>query len=264
MACLTFPMLERAGRLGNQLWQIASTVGLARKYDLDPRFPATWSYRPYFSVPDELFASTENPSWQAQQLPDVEHLKAAGPYLQDLSFFADMADEIRLLFAPKRREWDRLTQPTLCIHVRRGDNLVQEPFYPLPTLDYYLRSVKEHPDHDVLIHGDDHAWNRDVLVPHAQAVTSRPVHAIQGTPRPKEHEPDYMTVPVLDWIDVFLGARCDAFCLSNSTLGWWMAFLANSDDVVYPDPWYGPAVKEQTGFDDHRLMMPANWRSVTC
>jgi hypothetical protein len=262
MSYLTFPALERCGRLGNQLWQIASTIGLARRYGMDPLFPPTWSYRQFFSIPDELFGT--EPGTESYTLHDVSHLKGAAIYLQDLSLFDEDTAEIEKMLAPRRIEWDMLKESTLCIHVRRGDNLVQAPFYPLPTLDYYLRSVKDHPDHDVLIFGDDHPWNRDVLVPHAQAVTARPVHAIQGVPRPKEHEPNYMSAPILDWRDLFLAARCDAFCLSNSTLGWWMAYLSRSDDVVYPDPWYGPAQKEATGFDDHRLMMPELWRSECC
>jgi hypothetical protein len=41
----------------------------------------------------------------------------------------------------------------------------------------------------------------------------------------------------LEWI--ILGREFKNFVLSNSTFGWWMAFLSeNPQSVVYPDPWF--------------------------
>ena len=267
MAYLTFPQLERSGRLGNQLFQIASTIGLARRHGMEPRFPPWWSYRQWFSIPEEYFqAASGPPAWR---LPDVEHMdERTRVYLQDLSFITDVELEIRDYFKPKAAAIPQIRSalpaaaiaPVLIVHVRRGDNVVQEPCYPLPSLEYYLGAVERHLDHDVVIYGDDDDWNRAVLRPRVAEITNQGVFCVTGTPRPKEHEPDYMTAPILDWVDLFAMTCGDAFCLSNSTLGWWSAWLSASEDVCYPDPWFGPELDvHQDGYIDASLMFPSYW-----
>ncbi len=44
---ITFSKLEKKGHLGNQLFQIASTIGLAKKHNHDYGFKP-WKYRDYF------------------------------------------------------------------------------------------------------------------------------------------------------------------------------------------------------------------------
>jgi len=55
MSTLTYRLGER-GRLGNQLFQIAGTIGIAASMDTDPVFLKSWNYRTYFSLPDRFFA----------------------------------------------------------------------------------------------------------------------------------------------------------------------------------------------------------------
>jgi hypothetical protein len=273
---LTFPQLERVGRLGNQLWQIASTLGLARRYGYEPRFPPTWSYRPFLSIPDEFFEPATARCLEAVVLDDLNHLDARTRiYMQDLSFIEGVEDEIWEWFLPSERAREQMNaalpsawvMPVLVIHVRRGDNLNAQHCYPIPSMNYYLGAVETHPRHDVVIFGDDGRWNRDVLKPTIEKAYDNHVQTVHGVPRPKEHEPDYMTAPILDWIDLFamveLSQDFGAFCLSNSTLGWWSAWLANCHDVCYPDPWYGPALdKNAEGYIDGSLMMPKTWRKT--
>lgn len=267
MAFLTFPQLEKVGRLGNQLFQIASTIGLARRYGMEPRFPTSWSYRPWFNVPDEFFADG---LWGVHptSLPDLAHMdERTRIYLQDLSFFADVEGDIEHWFRPSLQAQEHigvLPPGALILHVRRGDNVNQQDCYPLPSQAYYLDAVRRHPELDVVIYGDDYAWNVAVLAPQVrQANPDAIVRCVPGIARPKEHEKDYWTAPVLDWIDLHsMAAEGTAFCLSNSTLGWWSAWLSGSEDVSYPAPWYGPELDVhlgQGGYIDGSLMMPPKW-----
>ena len=51
----TYSQLGELGRLGNQLWQIASTVGSASAMKDSVRFRGDWDYRPFFSLPEAWF-----------------------------------------------------------------------------------------------------------------------------------------------------------------------------------------------------------------
>lgn len=256
MTVLTFSRLERVGRLGNQLWQVAATFGLARRYGYDPRFPTRWSYRPFFNIPDEFFADVRGV--ESYTLPDLDHIKPEyRVYMQDRSLWVGYEAEIRAMFAPttKVRLSHAVLHPSLVIHVRRGDNVRQQDHYPLPSLRYYADAAVNYPGLPIVIFGDDHAWNTEVLQP---ALSGRDVTCVYGTPRPKEHEASYFTAPILDHLDVLNMASAgpeSTFVLSNSTLGWWGAVLSGSADVVYPDPWYGPLLPDI----DASLMMPPHW-----
>lgn len=273
MACLGFPALGQIGRLGNQLWQIASTIGLARRYGYEPRFPVDWAYRQWFSLPEEMFGiPSECIDVRQVQWPELAHIDPRTQvYLQDLALFREVETEIRRCFRPSYPAKARYasavilsSRPVLVIHVRRGDN-VYDPgvpnkgdYYPLPSLSYYLNAVQEHQSHAVAIYGDDYEWNRDVLFPRVSEITPFGVHLVRGVPRPKEHEPEYAAAPVLDWIDLFAMIHGQAYCLSNSTMGWWAAWLSGARDVTIPDPWYGPLLK----WVDSGLMMPSEWKKV--
>jgi hypothetical protein len=250
---LTFRNLEKVGRLGNQLWQIASTIGLARRHGMEPRFPPGWSYRKWFSIPDEMFSH-------------VHMDERTRIYMQDLSFIAEVEGEVRSYFRPSvdaleyLRKTQPLPSPMVVVHVRRGDNVNQQDCYPLPSIEYYVQAVLRHLGYGVVLFGDDFEWNRSVLAPILR-MTGASVHVVKGLPRPKEHETSYMTAPIFDWVDLFSMVAGTAFCLSNSTLGWWSAWLSGSDDVCYPSPWYGPALDiRQQGYIDGSLMMPPEWQ----
>lgn len=267
-----FPLLGRAGRLGNQLHQIASTAGLASAGGGEPWFPR-WSYERYFDVPAEFFHDGPPPGDAAapaaeQLVPHID-LRAA-VYLQDIRLWAHIADEVRGWFAPsswaaeRLRRFDdfaRLPRPILGVHVRRGDNVPgQDPgtpdkhlYHPLPAPSYYETAMAalrgETRYRSVACFSDDIAWCREHLAAD---------YHHDGTARPKEHEPAYATAPILDWIDFHLLARCDGFVLSNSTFGAWAAYLNPGAPTTVPWPWFGPKLD----YIDAALMIPDGWHLV--
>lgn len=256
VAVITFPLLGQAGRLGNQMWQIASTIGLARAYGEEVRLP-DWAYRPYFSVPDEFFGPAEGTD--ATNL--VPHLDPrAALYLQDFNLWRDCAGEIRRYFQPSQLALDELplealAEYDLAVHVRRGDNAYdpgtpdKHLYHPLRSLDYYKRAADHFPDATILVFSDDPEWCRENLDWDV---------FVGGKPRPKEHEPEYATAPVTDWIDLLAMSRLPGHIISNSTYAWWGAFISGDEHAIYPSNWFGPNL----GYIDSSLMFPDGWVEV--
>lgn len=271
---VTFARLHDCGRLGNQLWEVASSIGIAERRGEPVALPASWVYRDVFSLPDHVFADEPLDGDEAWTLPEAAHLGEFGRYyLQDLTLWANVAHRIRDWLAPSpsaldaiATQLDRLAQlpaPVLAVHVRRGDNATApNDSFPMPTPDYYRRAIALAPPcASVAVFSDDPEWCRNEFAPGGQLHRDDPcpVVVFGSGPRAKEHEDGYATDPVTDWIDLHLMARCDAHVLSNSTFGWWGAWLARGAGVCYPTPWYGPGLADEL---DAGLMFPSHWQPV--
>lgn len=265
MSTISFPMLGHWGRLGNQLWQIASTVGLARRLGMTPVFPEDWAYRRWFSLPDEMFGD----SGSADVYADVaaSKISPANPaYLQDFGLWRDSYDEVRALLMPSvdaqdyalalYTEFFRLERPVLSVHVRRGDNVIDPGipdkwrYHPLRPTSYYSQAMDLAREgcKSVAIFSDDPTWCEVQL----EADWYQ-----RGIPRPKENEPGY-DLPPMDWVDLVLMTHCDRHVLSNSTFGWWGAMLSADPEPIYPWPWYGEALANEPA----HLMFPRSWRRL--
>lgn len=267
MTDVCYPDLGRVGRLGNALYELASTLGIARARGVEPRFNADWIHRPWFSVPDRYFAEDLTDCVPAHFTDAVAHIDERHRiYLQDHNLFAGVMDELREWLAPSRlavellAEQDRfrrLPRPILSVHVRRGDNAPggdpgvpqKHLWHPLPSLDYYHRAIALlRPDAASLaVFSDDIEWCHQ-MVPGAD-------YYHHGLSRPKEHEADYLTAPVLDWIDWQMQVRCDLHVCSNSTYGIMAALIAGDPSAVVPWPIFGPKLD----YIRADLLFPPTW-----
>lgn len=258
---ITFPRLEQVGRLGNQLWQIAATLGYAVQRGDVVALPPEWSYRPWFSIPESVYRAgpgTPSPVF-------ATHLSIqARQYLQDLSIWSPHAEgQVREWFAPspaaeailKATSVYEAVTGSIAVHVRRGDNVYQQEWFWLPTLEYFERALATLPPAPVVVFSDDIPWCREHLQP---GRLGRAVTFFEGIARPKEQEPDYMTAPIMDWVDLFLMTRARYHVISNSTYSWWAAWLSGNPMPIYPGRWFGPRLT----FADPALMFPLAWIKV--
>lgn len=275
--------LGTTGRLGNQLWEIASTVGLARKYNTEPWFNY-WEYTRFFNVNPYWFAKKGEPVTAGQDvytLGDVQHMGDHKWYLQDYSLFKNDVDEVRRMFEPSitaeeqlarpdLAEFWELPEPKLALHVRRGDNASarernEQGFHPLRPSEYYVDAMHQLDGYaSIAVFSDDLRWCREKIPALCNVFgISEPIYYFEGGPaRSREHEDRYLVEPVRDWIDLLAMATCDRFILSNSTYSWWAAFLSGVDGsmIRYPDAsvWFGPRLQSI----DASLMFPPDWVPV--
>lgn len=280
MTVLTFSNLGYSGRLGNQLWQIASTIGLAESHGFEFGFPE-WPYAPYFEVgafcgpvPEAAVEAGSLLPKEGRPFSRLEkHSEWRKSYLQDYSLFRHHEMLVRELLSPtapaedmvaSHEDYLALPHPVLALHVRRGDNATshlrnEQGYHPLRPNSYYQEAVKRYPEAaSIAVFSDDLPWCRT----HVPEIVGRnDVYYFEGGPaRPRECEPNYHTADVQDWVDLLAMTHCDYFVCSNSTYSWWGAFLSGTagENITYPTPFYGPKLR----YIDASIMFPHTWRPL--
>jgi hypothetical protein len=69
---------------------------------------------------------------------------------------------------------------------------------------------------------------------------------------------EYCFIEEIDYWEMFLMARCDYHIISNSSFGWWQAWLQETIDktiVVAPLKWFGEAMP----IDHEADIIPTRW-----
>jgi hypothetical protein len=220
---ITFSTLGKKGNLGNQMFQIASTSGLALKNNQDFSFPK-WEYSQYFQKEfpeinkNESFQIVKEKSFKYNELKleygnyDLEGWFQSEKYFnqkntKELFFFEEkfiisLLNEQKLLFNKK----------TILISIRRGD-FINHPYYFQLTFKFYLLALLENfPD-----------WEERNLI-----FTSDDILYC------KYHFSFLKNAFFLDELSAIeqlaLGSQCDDFVISNSTFSWWIAWLGEKEN----------------------------------
>jgi len=140
----TYKNLGQNGRFGNQLFQIASTIGIARMCGQSYGFP-DWSYSKYFinSLPHSTVKA-----------------KSLTGYLQDYKWFITCEDVIRDLFKMK---FPNIQMSEVFIHFRAYSNEGVTYYHPEQTKEYYENAMKLFEGSSFIVFTDDIAKAKKVL-----------------------------------------------------------------------------------------------------
>ena len=256
------------GGLGNILFQIAAVKSLAIDSGVDCSFPnlihhygvmdADNYYIPnlkhsteYHQIFDKLNVIQPTTSLPLTRYP-FHYVKVDTPpdnfvvdgFFQSEKYFTHnreaildyikMPESVNKIITDKYSEL--LNVRTTAIHVRRGDYLKFPQHHPTQSAEYYLSAmdlVKNKTD-KFLVFSDDIQWCKDNLN------IDNIIYI--------EDEKDY--------IELYLMSLCDNNIISNSSFGWWGAWLNKNNDkvVVGPNKWFGPAIKHETSD-----IIPESW-----
>ncbi len=254
---VTYRQLGTFGALGNQLWEIASSVCIADSIGGAAIFPR-WGYEPFFRVPQSMFSDS----------PPVE-LDLSGNYLQDLNYFylnglddEYLRDPWKTWFSPSDYSQERLVHwfgeidlsQYTAVHVRRANNLLLPDHHPVQPVEYFEQGLDLLSSDKVIVFSDDLNWCRQ------QSIFKDAIFGVGNDPTIDVFELTGAAPLTLESvaIDFLAMSKCKEFVISNSTFSWWAAFLADTEDVVYPRNWYGPSVRA-----DYKLMVEGlNWKKV--
>lgn len=250
--------------LGNNLYQIATVIGLAQSEGTDwsvitPKEDGkvqeirNWGGH-YTSLCNNL------PTTLQQLFPKVKWTSYAKPedisiksYLFDYSIFWDSLEEIRQILTPPK-EVDEYIDTTfgdinfeLGIHLRYVGG--SDSFLPEPVNEEWIINIlqKEQP--------------KSVII-----VSNRPSTARKSIDKWRVMFPNtsFRTIesqPV--FIDFFCLARCCKIICSNSTLSFWAALLGVPKEKIYMSPEYKPAMEKNAippSFNTNRDVFYQHWK----
>lgn len=242
------------GGLGNQLFQIATAMALAWRFDLEPVFldkvwvrlgerleynktifrHLTWKDETEFNKIG--FKPFNQPSFSFCEIPRFEESTLINGYFQSWRFFEDVKERILkdLIYLSDEdqnlvnQSWSQIQKSgiVIAVHVRRGDTIQNSHYHTLIPLSYYEKAMNylkeiykdKVENFTFCVFSDDLEWYKK------ESLFSDCTFWSSGSA----------------YIDLILMSRCSAFILGNSTFSWWAAYLSQSEHVLYPDKWFGP------------------------
>lgn len=241
MGTLTFQQLGRYGRLGNQMFQIASTIGIARRNGWQYAFPEWKNYDhlerfnttedidvqkyflnklPVYNGPALARENFVHWGYWPIRLPNARYLSLTG-HMQSEKYFEHCQDEVRHYF----KMVDEYPSADYCaLHVRLGD--YDDNYHPRLKMDYYGAAIKYmlsvNQNMKFAVFSDD-------IKEAVRMLSNSGIF----------HEP----VSTFNTMEDFkLMKACKHFIIGNSTYSWWAAWLGDQPGkkVVAPSRWFGP------------------------
>lgn len=262
---ITMKEFGNFGRLGNQLFQYASLIGLSYRNGKELRLPF-WKYSHFFQgkypkgVPVNTCVDVQEPSFgYSLELSGIEksyeHLGQPGvsynvikSYLQSAKYWAGAENIVAHAlkfdkeFSIKCLEGmaEAFNKKTIAIHIRRGDYVNNTNYVNLPPM-YYIMALEKHfnnwrTEYNLIFFSDDIEYAKI----HFECLDNA-----------------YFSEGRTDVEDLCLMSMCVNHIIANSSFSWWGAYLSGpTSKVVRPAHHFSGKLAERCKTDD---LYPANW-----
>ncbi len=270
-------MLGDHGEFGNQLFQIAATIGTAHKLGTDYDFPV-WrcrksnvEYSKFFKnkIPETLrarlsepFYIYNEPSFKFKEITDIPkntNIDLIGYFQSDL-YFADFREEILSKFEPSDSVLNKIKNSSIDYN---NSVALQLRFYD---------SVRAHNmqlSHADPTNGDNFYFtveeNLDYLNKAVEFFGRNKIYYVSSNNYNKAKNlnlniPNLIFLEDFDHVErFFIHSLCENNIITNSTFGWWSAWLnKNPDKIVFaPKKWFRSSyIKEE----DAATIYPRSWK----
>lgn len=241
------------GNLWNQMFQIASTIGIAEKNGHSYFFPA-WQFSKYFEFQlpvadkDDSFKIIKEEKFNYYERDIEEGNYDLDGWLQTEKYFEQL--KIKEIFKFKKEFSEELrikhqplfSRKTILISVRRGD-FVNNPYFFQTSFKYYLLAItKNFPDwedRNLIFTSDDIAYCKYHFSFLKNTFFLNNLSAIE---------------------QMVLAPQFDDFVISNSTFSWWLARLGEKEHskIIRPIKNYRGEYSKQNNDADY---FPLRWIS---
>jgi hypothetical protein len=263
MKKITMSNFGSNGRLGNQLFQYASLIGLAKKFNAELKLPY-WSYAKYFEgtfpIGDIAGPCREVKETVYHYVPDWPAIREheavdINGYLQSEKYWLGAMPEVTKALTFKKEFVEQvrckftIQQNAIAISIRRGDYVNNLNYAQLPVISYYFLALQYHfpgwRTRQIIIFSDD--------IPYCR------VHfGCLSNVTFSENNSDIE--------DICLMSQCKDFIIANSTFAWWGAYLAKLNHSSTPI-----VVRSKHHFDgklkikmDTKDLYPSEWFIWDC
>ena len=279
---ITFNNIGYAGRLGNQMFQIAALYGLAYKNNYAVSIPVKknqqikpdgcldvftnkWiSYKLdllncfNISIHDNNGICSKNQYKESfhhfdEKFFDIKDDTNIDGYFQSELYFSHIRQKIQSIFTFREEIYksaksiytDSTTaedRKTVSIHVRRGDYLGIQNQFPIMSADYYQRALNTLPP-------DDYKY----------FIFSDDIAWCKSVFGDDDENIKYLD-KTTHYIDMCLMSMCDHNIIGNSTFGWWGAWLNKNKNkiVISPKQWFGQDLNHLNVKD----LIPIEWIKI--
>ena len=221
---ITFSKLGQYGGLGNQLFQIASTIGIAKNNNVPFGFPFWKDYQEYFAnrLPiltnvNRVITIIHNGNFYKEfKLNPKVNYDLQG-YFQSWKYFEHCKDTVDRFFYIDIPSWvTSQNKEYVSIHIRRGDYIHLSHIHTnLSETDYYRKAISYFDSNQKFqVYSDDIDWCKENF---------------------KGQNFTYVEIDK-DVKDLHSMSTCSSNIIANSSFSWWAAYLNRTPDKVVIAP----------------------------
>lgn len=206
------------GRLGNQLFQKAASIGYAARYGIE--YDLSGRHLQGIRINEDGHHYQELPFYANSNI-------ILNGYWQSQKYFSHCREEVLKVLAPITTKF----KGTCSIHLRRGDYVNYPDKHPVITADYLDQAIAYICNNTgisrFIVFSDDIPYTRSLIESRLYCGCDFSYSEGQS-----------------EWQDMALMASQEHHIIANSTFSWWGAYFGwNPDKVVISpskDNWFGP------------------------
>jgi hypothetical protein len=265
------------GGLGNQLFQIFTTISYAIKHKQSFSFlytnvlgdrPTYWNN--FFgslkiftthSRPHLFYIKENGFHYEELSEPSQNENTSLFGYFQSYKYFEQHWNTLSRLIRLEdqksaiRNKYNHNYENLVSMHFRLGDYKNLQHYHPIMKYEYYRNSIQ---------HISTATNNEKLKV--LYFCEKEDVEEVQIIiDRLQEQFPDCRFVKIdhgiVDWEQLLMMSLCRHNIIANSTFSWWGAYFNSHEDkiVCYPDIWFGPSLHDKNLKD----LFPETWNKIS-